>query len=270
MVPRAMTPERLLARLDAIGQALAATVHARALIGVGSVGDERQRLDQFSDLDFFVIVDDGFKQQFLDDLGWLAAAAPLAYAFRNTADGYKALAADGIFYEFAIFEQAELGAVSLAGSQLVWRAPHVDDREIAAPATPSEAPPRSVEWLIGEALTNLYVGLGRYHRGEKLSAMRFIQGYAVDRVLQLAEHVEQAQPADRDPFSPERRVEQRLPSLAQQLPLFLQGYDRSRESARAILDFLAHHFPINNAMADEIRARCQPKTRSVSADTTRR
>ena len=41
---------------------------------------------------------------------------------------------------------------------------------------------------LGEALTNLYVGMAREKRGEKLSAMRFIQGYAVDRLLELAEY----------------------------------------------------------------------------------
>lgn len=249
------SPARLLARLDAIGQSLAATAHARALIGLGSVGQEQHRLDQFSDLDFFVVVDDGFKQMFLADLHWLAARSPLVYAFRNTADGYKALAADGIFYEFAIFEQAELRAVSVAGGRVVWHAPHVDPSVVTLPATAIESPPPTVEWLIGEALTNLYVGLGRFGRGEKLSAMRFVQGYAVDRVLQLAECLEPAQAANRDPFALERRVEHRVPSLAPQLPLFLQGYERSRESARAILDFLAHHFPINRAMADAIRGR---------------
>jgi hypothetical protein len=38
--------------------------------------------------------------------------------------------------------------------------------------------PPTVEWLLGEALTCLYVGLCRYHRGEKLSAQLFIQHYA--------------------------------------------------------------------------------------------
>jgi hypothetical protein len=46
-------------------------------------------------------------------------------------------------------------------------------------------------------LTNLYVGLGRFHRGEKLSALRFIQHHAVDRFLELTEQVEAAQHGSR-------------------------------------------------------------------------
>jgi hypothetical protein len=46
----------LLYRLDEIGKSLEKSGHALALIGLGSVGLELERLDQYSDLDFFVIV----------------------------------------------------------------------------------------------------------------------------------------------------------------------------------------------------------------------
>lgn len=49
-------PEQLLARLDDIGAALLRSGHALALIGLGSVGLERRRLDRYSDLDFVVVV----------------------------------------------------------------------------------------------------------------------------------------------------------------------------------------------------------------------
>ncbi|HEX6289346.1 MAG TPA: hypothetical protein VFZ66_09160 [Herpetosiphonaceae bacterium] len=251
------SPQHVLARLDAIGQSLATSGHALALVGLGSVGVELGRLDRYSDLDFFVIAEDGAKPWFLEQIRWLSAVAPIAYAFRNTGDGYKVLFADGIFCEFAIFERAELRTIPFTQGRLVWKRPDID-HSIAAPvaAVPRTTPP-SADWLIGEALTNLYVGLGRYHRGEKLSAMRFIQQYAVDRVLELAEQLEKERPVSRDPFSPERRYEQRFPGIAQKLPMFIQGYDRSRESARAILAFLAEHVAINQAMAEAILARCQ-------------
>ena len=43
----------LLKRLDDIGQSLERSGHALALIGLGSVGVELDRLDSYSDLDFF-------------------------------------------------------------------------------------------------------------------------------------------------------------------------------------------------------------------------
>jgi hypothetical protein len=73
---------------------------------------------------------------------------------------------------------------------------------------------RNQEWLIGEALTNLYVGKAREKRGERLSAMRFIQGYAVDRLIELAENTKEAHPEQRDKFATERRFEQRYPGVA--------------------------------------------------------
>jgi hypothetical protein len=108
--------------------------------------------------------------------------------------------------------------------------------------------PKSAEFLLGEALTNLYVGLGRYHRGEKLSAARFIQGYAVDRLVELTEQVVVAQPVYKDVFTPERRFEARFPAVAAHLPQFVQGYEHSVESARAILDYLDQHFEVNPAI----------------------
>ncbi|HEU4327220.1 MAG TPA: hypothetical protein VFS21_29030 [Roseiflexaceae bacterium] len=243
----------LLERLDAIGRSLEGRPQALALLGLGSVGVERDRLDAYSDLDFFALVEEGAKEPFLDDLSWLSDVAPVAFAFRNTVDGYKLLFADGVFCEMAVFTLAELVQMPYAPGRIVWRRPGVPDT-IAAPAQGLPAPSaRSVEWLAGEALTNLYVGLGRLRRGEVLTAQRFIQHYAVDRLLELAPRFEQEQPAHRDPFAPERRVEQRLPEVARLLPLFVQGYDRSRESALAILDYLEQRVPVAPALAQAIR-----------------
>jgi lincosamide nucleotidyltransferase B/F len=246
----------LLARLDAIGHALAATGDALALIGLGSVGVELDRLDAYSDLDFFVIARDGCKRRLFEDLGWISAACPIAYHFQNSDDGYKLLYEDGIFCEFAIFEQAELDSIPFAEGRVVWKDAAIDD-QIATPRhiVPT-APVRSVDWLLGEALTNLYVGLGRYHRGEKLSAARFIQQYAVDRILELTAQIEREQAGYQDIFAPERRYEQRFPATARRLATFMQGYDRSRESAAAMLGFLEQHFDVHPAMAQAIRALC--------------
>src|SRR5688500_13710352 len=57
--PVAMTPELLLERLNQIARSLAASGSGLALIGLGSVGEERERLDAWSDLDFFAIVGAG-------------------------------------------------------------------------------------------------------------------------------------------------------------------------------------------------------------------
>ena len=93
----------LLDRLEAIGRAVAASGRGLALLGLGSVGQEQERLDAYSDLDFFVIARPGEKAYFLDSLTWLETVQPVVFSFQNTDDGHKLLFADGIFCETAVF-----------------------------------------------------------------------------------------------------------------------------------------------------------------------
>src|SRR5262245_33714739 len=209
-------------RLLAIANELASRSDALALLALGSVGRDIERLDEWSDLDFFVFVRDGAKWRYIDDLSWLAAAHPVAWHFRNTRDGCKALLADGVFCEFAVFELHELQNIPYSPGRFVWRREEVDET-LAAPRRP--LPGRSdVPWLIGEALSNLLVGLQRYARGEKLAAMRMVQVHALDRVLELLEHDAAASLERRDPFNVDRRVEQRLPHAKANLAKWAPGY----------------------------------------------
>ena len=248
-----MNPQSLLNRLDDIGQALEKGSHALALIGLGSVGLELDRLDSYSDLDFFVIVEEGYKLAYLNSLRWLSDVHPMAYSFHNTEDGYKVLFKDGIFCEFAVFEPAELENIPFAPGRIVWKKVDVPDTLGQPTSFPTAPQKRDKDWLLGEALTNIYVGLSREKRGERLSATRFIQGYAVDRLLELMEFIEPPRQVDRDPFVNERRFEQRFPNLTSRLSTWMQGYEKNRESALAILEFLQAHFEVNQAIANGIR-----------------
>jgi len=249
------TPQQLLQRLDAIGESLKASGNALALLGLGSVGTETARLDAYSDLDFFAIVLEGFKARYIGNLDWLSNVQPIAYAFRNTVDGYKVLFEDGIFCEFAVFEPQDMATIPFSAGRIVWKTPDFDE----SICNPRELPPANqppLEFHLGEALTNLYVGMGRYRRGEKLSAARFIQSYAVDHILQLAVKIESEQPALVDQYNVERRFEQRFPNMAAYLSSFVQGYERSPGSALEILEFLEAHFEVNAAIAAQIRRLC--------------
>lgn len=251
-----MNPQSLLKRLDEIGQSLAQSGHALALIGLGSVGEELHRLDEYSDLDFFAIVEPGYKRRYIENLEWLSWLAPIAYHFLNSPDGYKLLFSDGIFCEFAVFEPQELQGIPFAPGRIVWKRGDAPENLHRPAKEPVRAEQRDKGYLVGEAVTNLYVGMGRDKRGEKLSAMRFIQGYAVDRLVELAEYMEPAQDMTRDIYVNERRFEARYPALIADLPQWTQGYARNRESALAILSFLERHFEVNKAIADAIRELC--------------
>jgi hypothetical protein len=245
----------LLDRLDQIGESISAMESSLALIGLGSVGLDIARLDSFSDLDFFVIVKTGSQSSYLDDLSWLTRIAPVAFYFQNTPDGYKLLFEDGVFCEFAVFDQGTLKKAAFSPGRIIWKAEGVDD-DIGMPECQVNHQKRSTEWLVGEALTNLYVGLSREARGEKLSAMRFIQGYAVDRILELTEKAGKVEFVDWDSFDIERRFETRFPDSALLLPALLQGYEKNRESALAVLSFLENQFELNPRMKQEVLKLC--------------
>jgi hypothetical protein len=239
-------------RLRALANVLAARSDALALLGLGSVGRDLERLDEWSDLDFFVLVRDGAKWRYIDDLSWLSAAHPIAWHFRNTRDGHKALLADGLFCEFAVFEVNELRDIPYAPGRFVWRRDEVSET-LATPARPlpgtADAP-----WLVGEALSNLLVGLQRRARGEKLAAMRMVQVHALDRVLELLERDASSSAARRDPFNVDRRVEQRLALDDGKLARWAPGYERTCAAALALLETLEARVGVPEAMAARIRA----------------
>lgn len=244
--------ELLLDRLDAIGRSLAQTESALALIGLGSVGRELNRLDDYSDLDFFVIVEAAAKQPFIADLSWLSAAHPLVYAFHNSSHGCKFLFADGIYGEMAVFTPDELATATYAPGRMVWRRDDTPESWAAPAAWPPPRPMPATGWLLNEALTNLYVGLCRFRRGEKLSAFRFIQGYAVDRVVDLASLMASESAAEEDHLDGPRRFERRFPELAAALPGLMQGYEHGPASAAAILAMLEAHFDVDPAIREAI------------------
>ena len=249
-------PERLLRRLDDLGAVLAGWGDALALIGLGSVGLDLDRLDEHSDMDFFVVVEDGAKQRYLDSIDWLEELGPVDFSFPNSVDGRKVLYADGLFAEYAIFTLDELRAGSFPPGRLVWArddAPAGLERS-GRPLGPS--PYGYPEYHVDEALTNLYVGLHRELRGERLSATRFIQGYAVDRILTFLDLTNGA--ARQDVFVVERRAERRYEPDVLPLSTMVPGYDRNREAALAILEWLEAHAEVDATLAAAIRRLAEP------------
>lgn len=245
----------LLKRLDDIGYSIADSGNGLALLALGSVGKELARIDQYSDLDFFVIVKPGCKKLFMDNLTWLSSIAEIAFYFQNTVDGFKLLFADGIFCEFAIFEVAELSNIPFAEGRIIWKDNNFDEA-ICQPSIKISPHKQPKEWIIGEILTNLYIGLGRYHRGEKISAFRLIQVYAIDRILELAEYIESEESIAVDIFARERRFEQRYPNIAKKLNSFMPGYQSAFQATHEIINFLEDYFVIDQKMKQAILDLC--------------
>jgi hypothetical protein len=244
-------PERLLRRLDDLGTSLARRGDAIALIGLGSVGVDLDRLDDHSDLDFFVIVEDDARQRYLDSIDWLEELSPVAFSFSNTVDGRKVLFSDGLYAEYAVFTLDGVAACASPAGRVVWQRPGAPAGLDAPRGVPEPSPHDTVQWHANEALTNLYVGLHRDARGEILSAARLIQTHAVDRVLTIAGL--QAGGADRqDVFAVERGAERRF-GAGVPLAAMVPGYDRNREAALAILVWLEAHADVDPALGAAIR-----------------
>jgi hypothetical protein len=107
-------------------------------------------------------------------------------------------------------------------------------------------------------MSNLYVGLHRDARGERLAATRLIQVHALDRVLDILELTGAG--ARQDPFTPERGVERGYGPDVLPLAEFVPGYERNRQAARALLDWLEARVDVHPAMAAAVRELLLPPT----------
>jgi hypothetical protein len=239
--------------MDDLGAVLATRGDALALFGLGSVGVDVDRLDDHSDMDFFVVVDDGAKQRYLDSIDWLEQLAPVVFSFPNSVDGRKVLFADGLFAEYAVFTLGELGGASYPPGRMVWKRNDAPDGLESAGRMPGPSPYDYAEYHVNEALTNLYVGLHRDLRGERLSAMRFIQVHAVDRLLTFLHLTEPVSGKKQDAFVVERGAERRFGPDVLPLAKLAPGYDHNREAALAMLEWLEARADVSEALATEIR-----------------
>ena len=246
-------PERLLGFLDRLAQVLAERGDAVALLGLGSVGRDLHRLDEHSDADFFVVVDDeAARDRYLADLDWLEAAHPVVWSFENSLAGRKALLADGLFAEYAVFSLAELDTAGYPPGRIHWQrsdAPAgLDVPRLPLPMTPS------LEHQVGEAITNLYVGLHRDLRGERLTATRFIQGYAVDRWITILGLLGLGTGAQQDVFVIDRGAERRFPPELLPLADLVPGYERNGHAAATLLGLLEAHVELDPSIVAGVRA----------------
>lgn len=242
--------EKLLFRLEEIGKSLKNTGLAKALIGFGSVA-ETDRMDAYSDLDFIAVAKKGKKLALIENIDWLTSCAPVDYYYLFTEDGYKLFYRDNIFCDFGILEEEELQQIPHAKGRIIWCESEFDHR-YALPTNENNSEVTDIDWVLGEALTSIYVGLCRYARGEKLSALKNIQNIALEHILSCSHLIDKEKSKLKDPFQNERRFEKRFPSLTEFLPKMMQGYEKSPESALAILVFMDSHFQINTFMRDKI------------------
>jgi len=233
-------------RLNQLVETLKIREDCLGLLALGSCADI-ERMDKWSDLDFFVIVEKGKQITYLNNLDWLESCAPLSYVFKNTKDGHKIMWEDGIYAEYAVFEYDQLNNIPFSQGKYLFIKDGIKLNNISNVEYPVLT--QTVDYAINEVLTNLYVGLSRYHRGETLSAFRLIQVHAIDRILSMnRESINN----NYDNFTLDRRVELNHPELIQLLEKSLLGYSSIQESASIILAYIKTTTELNSTMVHEI------------------
>jgi hypothetical protein len=208
--------DRLRARLEGEQDVL-------GLVAVGSMSGEPPVADPWSDHDFFVVTAPGAQERFRSRLDWLPNADQVVLTFRETAHGVKVVDRSAHLLEFAVFDPDELKLarvnryrVLLDRADLAARMRMVHEETLRAGAGPDDA------WLLGQFLTALLVGSGRFWRGERLAGHLLVRSTALGHLLRLlARHVPPERPGSLDDLDPFRRVELANPTLGRDLEAIL-------------------------------------------------
>ncbi len=197
------------------------------LVALGSMAEQGTRPDRFSDHDFFLVVEDGCEEEMRSDIAWLPAPESLVLSYRETRHGVKALYVDGHLVEFAVFTLGELGLARVNRYRVLLdrgavAAALARVRSVTVETLEHESPPPS--WLVGQLLTHVLVGAGRWARGERLAGAETIRQHALrDLVALLVRLVPRDAPeaALLDDLDPLRRFELVFPALGRELDSLL-------------------------------------------------
>lgn len=154
------------------------------LVLVGSTA-ETERVDEWSDHDFFVITESNDQEPLRRDLSWLPNSEEIAFWFRETEHGLKVVYNSGEVLEFAIFDSDELRGCTVNHHRLAYGGEEVQ-RAL------STAKNRLPEVVVGDDLADfrhflsvLVIQVGRARRGELLTAGQGIRGTAATALLKV-------------------------------------------------------------------------------------
>lgn len=160
--------------------ALSANPAILGLVALGSMAERRHLPDSFSDHDFFVITENA--EAMRSTTAWLPQPEQLAFWFRETPHGCKAIYDDGHLVEYAVFTPDELQLARVNDYRVLLDRERIEER-ISHLAQRIDAAP-DVTWLRGSFLGNLLVAIQRAQRGELLSA-RWMLTHAMRHLVAL-------------------------------------------------------------------------------------
>ncbi|MBK9125311.1 MAG: hypothetical protein IPM16_19610 [Chloroflexi bacterium] len=204
----------------ALTASLAADPRVIGLIAAGSMAEQGRTPDAWSDHDFLVVVEDGAQESFRTDLRWMPMHERIAFSIRETEHGLKVLYDIPHLAEFAIFDRAELDVmvandyrVLIDRGGIAEAMTRIAAKTAATTATPDYDPQRDLLMV----LSLIYVGYGRWARGEHLSAHVFLKHHLMHHLLRLLRHLHAGDAARLDSLDPFRRFEMAYPALGERL-----------------------------------------------------
>ena len=188
------------------------------LVAVGSTGGVLREPDEWSDHDVLVITVDGAAGRLLDDLTWLPDANRISVRFIETDRGRSFIYDDGHLIELAVIDQSNLDDLPLNTYRVLVDRDRIEERL----AIITQQTARQVRAEDAEGTTRyqrfvkeLVIGLGRYGRGETLSASQRIRGTAMTNLLSLiGDFLPPEQAQTQDNLDPHRRFELAHPTYA--------------------------------------------------------
>lgn len=206
-------------RFDALSVGLADGVRTHpglvGLVLLGSASDEASaRRDEWSDHDFFALIEPGRGAEMRRDLSWLPEQERLVLTAREGEIGFVALYDDGHVFEFAYSEVDELaGAVAGEATVVVDDATGsvrglIEGAHARAAASDRFDPVNDTRLV----LVKLLIGVGRTRRGEVLGGGHFVRTWAVQHLIRaIRGRFADRSTTLRDPIDPVRRFERDFP-----------------------------------------------------------
>jgi hypothetical protein len=182
----------------------------RALVGIGSLA-QPERVDRWSDHDFWVITTIEGQAHFLSDLSWLPDYSAIALTLRPAPEYYTILYTNGHIAEFAVFAFTDLARGQLDRYRMLFDKNDIRTQiqALYERTSSKQSTDDDTARAIGHFLVTLCTGAARDARGERLSAHKYIFQYALDDLLILiTQHIPAQQSDLYDRFDPRRRFEQ--------------------------------------------------------------
>lgn len=192
------------------------------LVGMGSTA-QRHRVDEWSDHDFALVTVDGAQDRYRHELSWLPGAASIALSVVEHHGGVKVIYDDGHVLEFGVTSIEGLTHWAGNSYDVFYDAGGVAEAFAAMVERPLPTGERDDAADIRLVLTQVIIGVGRYRRGEVLSAGESVRSEALAHLLRV---IGRRLPGDTgmlDTLDPRRRFEFVHPQLAARISAALRG-----------------------------------------------